>query len=56
MTIAAFAQIQKATMLLKGPRSPIAPFLGQGGKSYGKEKYSVIRFSYNFNIHCFDSK
>ena len=43
-------------MPLRGAQSRFKPFLGQDVKSYGKEKYSVIRFSYSFNIHCFDSK
>ena len=43
-------------MPLRGAQSRFKPFLGQDVKSYGKEKYSVIHFSYSFNIHCFDSK
>ena len=43
-------------MPLCGRTSPVAPFSGQDVKSYGKEKYSVIRFLYSFNIHCFDGK
>ena len=41
---------------LWGCTSPIAPFLCSDVKSYGKEKYSVIHFSYSFNIHCFNGK
>ena len=43
-------------MPLRGRTSPVAPFLCQDVKSYGKEKYSVIQFSYSLIIHCFDSK
>ena len=43
-------------MPLWGRRSPVAPFLCSNVKSYGKEKYSIIRFLYGFNIHCFNGK
>ena len=43
-------------MPLRGRRSPVAPFLCSDVKTYGKEKYSVIQFSYNLIIHCFDGK
>ena len=43
-------------MPLRGSRSPVAPFLCSDVKSYGKEKYSVIRFSYSLIIHCFNGK
>ena len=43
-------------MPLIGRRSPVAPFLCQDVKSYGKEKYSVIHISYSLIIHCFNGK
>ena len=43
-------------MPLRGRRSPVEPFLCSGVKSYGKEKYSVIHFSYSLIIHCFHGK
>ena len=47
---------KKATMPLWGAQSRFKRFLGQDVKSYGKEKYSVIRFLYSLIIHYFDSK
>ena len=44
------------TMPLRGRRSPVAPFSCSDVKSYGKEKYSVIHFSYSLIIHCFNGK
>ena len=43
-------------MPLRGRTSPVALFLCSDVKSYGKEKYSVIQFSYSLIIHCFNSK
>ena len=43
-------------MPLRGAQSPVAPFLCQDVKSYGKEKYSVIQFSCSLIIHCFSGK
>ena len=43
-------------MPLRGRTSPIAPFLCSDVKSYGKEKYSVIRFLCSLIIHCFNGK
>ena len=40
-------------MPLRGDRSPVAPFLCSGVKSYGKEKYSFIHILYSLIIHCF---
>ena len=40
----------------RGAQSRFKPFSRQDVKSYGKEKYSVIRFSYSLIIHCFDSQ
>ena len=44
------------TMPLRGAQSRFKPFSGQDVKSYGKEKYSVIQFSYSLIIHCFIGK
>ena len=45
-----------ATMPLRGAQSRFKPFLCQDVKSYSKEKYSVIHFSYSLIIHCFNGK
>ena len=44
------------SMPLRGSGSPVAPFSRRAVKSYGKEKYSVIHFSYSLIIHYFNSK
>ena len=47
---------EKAAMPLWGAQSRFKPFLCSDVKSYGKEKYSIIRFSYSLIIRCFNGK
>ena len=47
---------EKATMPLRGSRSPVVPLLCPDVFLYARSFYSVIQFSYNLIIHCFDSK
>ena len=43
-------------MPLRGYRSPVAPFLCSDVILYARYFYSIIQFSYSFNIHCFNGK
>ena len=43
-------------MPLWGSRSPVVPFSSRAMFLYAWSFYSVIHFSYSFNIHCFNGK